>query len=314
MKTMPKTTSEEKYRWIKPILDGNIKIKDMVKVCPFSERSLKYWLADYRKLGIEGLVNKSRRPKGQPNETPIRIKERVIELRKETKLCALKLHWQLQDEGVSLDTRTIGKIIKVEGLTRRYRTRKIKYEYIKIPLQPGEMLEIDIKYVPETIEDKRYYQFTAIDCATRWRYIKIYECMSNRNAVLFLREVISKFPRRIRAIKTDNGAVFTNRYTGYSQSRNPFNPRIHPLDLECQRLNIIHYLIDPGKPAQNGKVERSHRSDQESFYDGNIFKSVDELKYKISLWNNYYNNLKHCALKGLTPNQALNLTVQYVRS
>lgn len=314
MKTMPKTTSEEKYRWIKPILESDIKIKDMVKVCPFSERSLKYWLADYRKHGIEGLVNKSRRPKSQPNETPIRIKERIIELRKETKMCALKLHWQLQDEGVSLDTRTIGKIIKVEGLTRRYRTRKIKYEYIKIPLQPGEMFEIDIKYVPETIKDQRYYQFTAIDCATRWRYIKIYECMSNQNAILFLREVITKFPRRIKAIKTDNGAVFTNRYTGYSQSRNPLNPRIHPLDLECQRLNIIHYLIDPGKPAQNGRVERSHRSDQESFYDGNEFKSADELKYKISLWNNYYNNLKHCALNGLTPNQALNLKVQYVRS
>jgi transposase InsO family protein len=104
------------------------------------------------------------------------------------------------------------------------------------------------------------------------------------------------------------------RYALYLKSSNTFNPRLHPLDLECQRLNIIHYLIDPGKPAQNGKVERSHRSDQESFYDGNIFKSVDELKYKISLWNNYYNNLKHCALNGLTPNQALNFKVQYVHS
>jgi len=45
MKTMPKSTKEEKFRWIKPILDKEISIKDMVKVCPFSERSLKYWLA-----------------------------------------------------------------------------------------------------------------------------------------------------------------------------------------------------------------------------------------------------------------------------
>ena len=42
---MPNSTQEEKYRWIKPILDEEITIKDMAKVCPFSERALKYWLA-----------------------------------------------------------------------------------------------------------------------------------------------------------------------------------------------------------------------------------------------------------------------------
>ena len=314
MKTMPKTTAEEKFRWIKPILDDEISIKDMDKVCPFCERSLKYWLKAYKEEGMKGLENKSRRPKSQPNETPIRIKERVIELRKETNLCALKLHWQLRDEGVRLDARTIGKIIKVEGLTRKYRTRKIQYRYIKIPLHPGEIFEMDIKYVPETIENMQYYQFTAIDCASRWRYIKIYECMSNQNAIDFLHEVIAAFPYRIKAIKTDNASVFTNRYIGYLKSSDTSNPRLHPLDLECQRLNIIHYLIDPGKPAQNGKVERSHRTDQESFYDCNKFKSVEELKYRIKLWNNYYNNLKHCALNGLTPNQALNFKVQNVRT
>jgi len=38
--------------------------------------------------------------------------------------------------------------------------------------------------------------------------------------------------------------------------------------------NILHYLIDPGKPAQNGKVERSHRTDQEMFYDRRKFKTI----------------------------------------
>ena len=90
-KTMPKSTKEEKLRWIKPILDKEIKIKDMAKVCPFSERSLKYWLANYRKQGMKGLENKSTRPKSHPNETPIRIKEKIIALRKETNLCAQKI-------------------------------------------------------------------------------------------------------------------------------------------------------------------------------------------------------------------------------
>ena len=68
-----------------------------------------------------------------------------------------------------------------------------------------------------------------------------------------------------------------------------------------------HYLIDPGKPAQNGKVERSHRTDQEKFYDENEFTSFEDLKKKLRIWNDGYNNTKHCGLDGKTPNQTLKL-------
>jgi len=302
---MPKSTSEEKYRWIKPIIDKEISIKQLVKVCPFSERTVKYWLARHKKLGMIGLENESTRPKSQPNETPIRIRERVIEMRKENKLCAQKLWYKLRKENINIDVRTIGKIIKSEGLVRKYRIRKLQYKYIKPSMAPGDLIEIDIKYVPGLIRGKRYYQYTAIDCATRWRHLEIYENGDNESTLKFLAKLINIAKFRIRAIKTDNGSCFTNRYIGYLKSRNPFNPRLHPLDIECQRLNIIHYLIDPGKPAQNGRVERSHRTDQEMFYDRNEFKTVLGLKKKIRQWNFYYNNLEHCALDGLTPNEAL---------
>lgn len=306
MKTMPNNTQEEKYRWIRPILNKEITIKQMVTVCPFSERSLKYWLSNYKKHGMSGLVNKSTMPRSHPNETSIRKKERIIEMRNKTKLCARKMNYKLKKEGINIGTRTIGKIIKQEGLVRKYRIRKLKYKYIKVPLASGELVEIDIKYVPKRVKNKRYYQFTAIDCASRWRYLKIYDNMGNGNAIKFLSKVIDTAPFKIRAIKTDNGSCFTNRYTGYLKSTDPMNPRLHPLDMECQKLNIIHYLIDPGKPAQNGKVERSHRTDQEMFYNRHQFKTILGLKRAIKQWNNYYNNLEHCALDGLTPNEALN--------
>jgi transposase InsO family protein len=307
MKTMPKSTKEEKFRWIRPILDKEISIKNMAKVCPFSDRTLKYWLAYYRRYGIEGLENRSTRPHTQPNETPIRIKERIIEMRKEKNRCALKLRWQLEKEGIVIHKNTIQKIIKKEGLVRKYRVRKIKYKYIKIPLQKGELVEIDVKYVPDLVSDKQYYQFTAIDCASRWRYLKIYHDYTNFHSVRFLEELIKIAPFRIRAIKTDNGSNFTNRYTGYTKSSDPLNPRLHLFDIWCQKHNIIHYLIDPGKPAQNGKVERSHREDQEKFYEKNTFKNLQELEKKIHIWNNEYNNLEHCGLNGLTPNEFLGL-------
>ena len=304
-KAMPKSSQEEKMRWIKPLLNKELTIKQMARVCPFSERSLKYWLANFRESGAAGLENKSTRPKSQPNETPIRIKERIIELRKETKLCAKKLNYKLKKEKILIHDRTIGKIIKNEGLARKYRMRKLKYKYLKIPLANGDLVEINIKYVPDRIRGKRYFQFTAIDCASRWRYLKIYDSMGSEEAVSFTAELLAIAPFRIRAIKTDNGSCFTNRYTGYQKSADPANPRLHPLDIFLMSRNIIHYLIDPGKPAQNGHVERSHRTDQEMLYDRREFKTVLGLERAIKKWNEYYNNLEHIALDGLTPNEAL---------
>lgn len=304
-KTMPKSTQEEKLRWIKPILAKELTIKQMTKISPFSERTLKYWLAAFRQSGEAGLQNKSRRPKSQPNELSIRTKERIIELRGQTRLCAKKLNYKLKKEGIKVSDRVIGKIIKQEGLARKYRTRKLQYKYVKIPLSPGELVEIDIKYVPEKLGKKRYYQFTAIDSASRWRYLEVYDDMGNGSAIDFLNKLTKLAPFRMRAVKTDNGPCFTNRYTGYLKSTNPINPKLHPLDIECQKLNIIHYLIDPGKPNQNGKVERSRRTDQEMFYDRYYFKTILELRKAIRKWNINYNNLEHIALDGLTPNEAL---------
>ncbi len=306
--SMPKTIKEERLRWVLPIVSKQIKLIYAVKVCPHSKRTLERWVSAYKKHGEAGLIPQSTRPKTNPRETPIRIKERIIELRKESKNCALKLKWYLGEENINIHHQTVHKIIKNEGLVKKYKVRRIKYKYIRVPLRPGELMEIDVKYVPDKIDNTRYYQYTAIDCASRWRYIKIYDEQSNYHSIDFLKETIKKFPHQIKAVKTDNHSTFTNRYIGYEKSIDPLNPKLHILDLFCMQRGIIHYLIDKGKPQQNGKVERSHRTDQETFYDEVKCSTIGELKYKIALWNMYYNNLKHCALNGKTPNEMIELT------
>ena len=303
--TMSKTIKEERLRWVLPIVRKEIKLNDLAKVCPYGKRSLERWVANYKKHGEKGLESKSTKPKNHPSETPIRIKERIIELRNQNKKCALKLNDDLEKENIIIGVRTVGKIIKNEGLTRKYRTRKLKYKYVKVPLAPGELVEIDVKYVPQKVNNRQYYQFTAIDCSSRWRYLNIYEDYSNYSSIAFLKKLIKLAPFRIRAVKTDNGSYFTSRYTGYQKSTDPLNLKLHAFDVLCQKLNIIHYLIDPGKPMQNGKVERSHRSDQESFYEQIDCQSLNELEYKLRLWNMYYNDLQHCALNNKSPNQYL---------
>lgn len=308
---MPKNIQEERLRWVK-MVEGRTRLKDVIKIFPNSGRTLKRWLKEYRDKGEAGLIPKSTRPKTNPKESQIELKERVIALRKKTKLCALKLKWRLAKEGITIHERTIGKILKSENLVRKYRAKKIKYKYIKAERKPGELIEIDVKYVPGRIAGQRYYQYTAIDTASRWRYLKVYEEYTSYYSVCFLSEVMGKFKYKIQAIKTDNGSVFTNYYLGTNKRSDVLVKTLHGLDTFCTEHNIIHYLIDPGKPAQNGTVERSHREDQEKFYEGHKFRSMTDLQNKLKIWNDYYNNLEHCGLNGKTPNEMLELQVTNV--
>lgn len=311
---MPKTIKEERLRWILPILNKERSIKDIACVCPHSERSIKRWLKAYRDHGEHGLEPRSTRPKTQPNETPIRIKEEILNLRKKTGLCALKLHWKLEKKGIEVHPRTVGKILKKEGVVRKYRTKKVKYTYIRAERIPGELVEIDVKYVPGPIQGVKYYQYTAIDTASRWRYLEIFDEYTTHHSKLFLKNVIEKFPYTIQSIKTDNHATFTNYYLGTNKRSDLTIRTLHSFDQFCKDKNIIHYLIDPGKPAQNGTVERSHREDEEKFYQRYSFSSIAQLKKKLRTWNEYYNNLEHCGLKGKTPNEMLKLKVPNVRT
>ena len=302
---MATTIKEERLRWVLPIINKEVKLVDIAKVCPYGKRSLERWVALFKDEGEKGLEPKSTEPKKYRIETRIRLKERIISIRKKTKKCSIKIHWQLEKEGIQIHERTIGKILKKEGLVRKYRVKKIKYKYIKAERLPGELMEIDVKYVPGRLKNKRYYQYTAIDTASRWRYLEIYEEQTNYNSILFLKEVMSRFPYKIQAVKTDNGSIFTNYYLGTNKRSDVSIKTLHSLDIFCREKNIIHYLIDPGKPAQNGTVERSHREDQQKFYEQNKFKDISDLQKKLKRWTIDYNDLEHCGLNGKTPNEYL---------
>jgi transposase InsO family protein len=254
---------------------------------------------------MTGLIPKSTEPKTQPNETPIRIKEEVTTLRVQTGLCAKKLYWRLAKRDVHVPVRTVGKIIKNAGLTRKYRTKKVKYKYLRAERQPGELLEMDVKYVPGAIAGLTYYQHTVINTASRWRHLEVFDEQSTHHAIRMMEIVLKRFPYNVLAIKTDNHSTFTNYYIGTNKRSDMTVKTVHALDQWCAKHKIVHYLIDPGKPAQNGTVERSHREDQEKFYAQNTFRNAAALKRKIRVWNEYYNDLEHCSLDGKTPNEVL---------
>ena len=91
--SMAKTIKEERMRWVFPIVKKELKLVDVAKACPHSKRSLERWVAAYKAGGEDALEPESTEPKRYRVETPIRVKERIIEIRKQTSKCALKIHW-----------------------------------------------------------------------------------------------------------------------------------------------------------------------------------------------------------------------------
>jgi transposase InsO family protein len=303
--TLPNSAVEERMRWIKPYLSGKRSLTDIAEISPFSYRTLKRWVALYLKHGIKGLIPKSRRPHHHPNEYPEELIEKIRALRLETQLGPDVLTILLRKEGIKVSHSGIGKLLKREGLSRKGKRIQKKEKWVRKATYPGELVEIDVIYVRK-FKGNWLFQYTAIDSCTRWKYSWITPEQSNRTAVIFLEKVIQNAPFKIIGIKTDNASIFTNRYTGYSKSTDPLNPRIHIFDRICLKYGIIHYLIDPGKPQQNGKVERSHRTDRERFWNKVQFRSLEELELKQKEYLMWYNReCPHLGIQGLTPEEKL---------
>lgn len=98
-------------------------------------------------------------------------------------------------------------------------------------------------------EKTRWFQYTAIDDATCVRALKVYERHTQANAINFVSHVIEKFPFRIKEIRTDNGHEFQAKFHWHLENK-----------------SIRHAYIKPSSSQFNRKVERSHRSDQQKFY------------------------------------------------
>ena len=72
-----------------------------------------------------------------------------------------------------------------------------------------------------------------------------------------------------------------------------------------KKLGIKHKLIKPYTPKENGRVERSHRKDQERFYYWRIFYSLENLRIRGKDWRKEYNNFPMRLLGWLSPKEFL---------
>ena len=167
------------------------------------------------------------------------------------------------------------------------------------PKQIGIKWQIDVKFVPNECKsdvlpsDKRFYQYTCIDEASRERFLFWYDEHTPANTVDFVKRCITYYEYKPFEIQTDNGTEFT-----WNQDKMKV---LHPLGRLCLELDIDHHKIRPRTPRHNGKVERSHRNDNERFYNTLTFDSLDDLRNKGKKYLERTNKIPMAVLGYKTP-------------
>ena len=170
------------------------------------------------------------------------------------------------------------------------------------PLSIGEKWQLDVKYVPLECYSgngpkERYYQYTVIDEASRKRFIRAYKEQSQDSTVDFILRAFKFFGYRPKVIQTDNGQEFRllNERTK--------DGRIHSFDRLCLFFKIEHKCIRPRTPRHNGKVERSHRNDNERFYRFLHYYSFEDLQLQMKEYLRRSNNIPSIALRSQYDNK-----------
>jgi transposase InsO family protein len=157
---------------------------------------------------------------------------------------------------------------------------------------PGHHVQVDVKFLRFRTDDGttvRRFQYTAIDDATRIRALKVYGRHTQQNAINFIDYVIDKFPFRIHTIRTDRGHEFQAQFHWHVEDK-----------------GMRHVYIKPRSPRLNGKVERSHRTDKEEFYQLLSYTDDVDLNQKLAKWEQFYNFQRpHGAFSGKTPYEVL---------
>jgi len=279
-----------RLRWIQHYEQVTKKVGPTCRYFGIARGTFYCWYHRYLSLGVVGLKNKSCRPHKIKRWLPRDIRETIIQLRLQRKYGPDRMSYYLkQKHNWFVSKNTIWRLYKEHGLNRlKYRKHWQRYpQYYAKPL-PGDRVQVDVKFLDKlAFSGKRYYQFTAIDDCTRLRVLRIYDHNNVKNASDFIDQVKTVLPFAIKQIQTDNGSEFSDVFSWHLQD-----------------LGIKHRKTKICSPEENGKVERSHRTDEDEFYGINRFVSIHHCMKLLRQWEREYNEQRpHMALDGKTPRE-----------
>jgi transposase InsO family protein len=253
------------------------------------------WKQKYEKGGRSGLYQERPIAYRYPRRTSPEVVEKILAMRTEHQIGALRIMYYLNRyHGIKISESTVSRVLKAHELSRlpKNAPRRALHSKRYAKTVPGHHVQVDVKFLQFKDRDGKLvkrYQYTAIDDATRIRALQIYPDHNQERAIQFMDYVVDKFPFRIITIRTDRGHEFQARFHWHVEDQ-----------------GMRHVYIKPQIPQLNGKVERSHRTDQAEFYQLLTYTDDIDLNAKLKAWENFYNyDRPHLSLEGKTPYEVM---------
>ncbi|WP_243152267.1 DDE-type integrase/transposase/recombinase [Pseudoflavonifractor sp. 524-17] len=216
---------------------------------------------------IQSLACQSRRPHGHPKQHTKAELKLIRDMRhRNPQLGLVELWYRLKQRGYTRRPESLFRVMRKLGMFPQEKKKKAytpkSYQQMA---HPGERIQVDVKTVPRrciTDPELRLFQYTAIDEFSRLRFLAAYPEQSTYSSADFLERLVKWYARKgiqVECVQTDNGFEFTNRFS------NSKRDILTLFEKTAAELGIQHKLIRPYIPRHNGKVERSHREDSETF-------------------------------------------------
>jgi len=248
---------DQRTQFIADYLREVLSVTELCDLYGIARKTAYKWIDRYLRQGPAGLEERSRRPQFSPNRTPDEVTQALLEARRRhpswggKKLLTLvhKRHpiWDLPHRS------TVCDILSRHGMVAKKRNRR-RIGHPGKPtsqiLAPNDVWSADYKGQFRTGNGIYCYPLTVTDGYSRY----LLGCQGlNSTAVSEAKPVFMRLFREYglpKRIRTDNGVPFATNTLA----------RLSSLSAWWVRLGILPELIEPGKPQQNGRHERMHRT------------------------------------------------------
>jgi putative transposase len=250
---------DPKVAFIIDVVERQMSVQEAAGLHGIGQTCAYKWLERYRREGLAGLEERSRAPQSRPRTMDADRVERLLALKERhpsfgpAKLVAIGQE-ELGEHFMAPST--AGKILDRYGKVRRYRGRRKPQAGRIIPVPftlggPGHSMTVDYKGQFKMGNERYCYALTLVEPVSR--YIFAIEALSS-TATSFAKRVFERVFREYGVpaqIISDNGTPFCSGSTLGG---------ITELSRWWIDVGVTPVRIERGKPGQNGRHERMHRT------------------------------------------------------